>query len=65
MTIYPMTREQKLQNVEAMLAWANGEPVQYWSGCAWTDCLDVDCEFPHRPKPPEEKPPVSTDINDY
>lgn len=68
MTIYPMTPEQKLENARAMLAWAKGEPVQYWSDSLkqWCDCLGdgyaVDCEFPHRPKPKEE---ISTRVEDY
>lgn len=61
-----MTKAQLLETAQALIAYANGQPVQYYSEInGWSDCDDVCTEFPHRPKPLEPRPEVSTNVEDY
>jgi hypothetical protein len=54
-----LTSAQLHQNAEALHAFADGHPVQYWSDTlgGWTDSENgVDCRFAHRVKPKDVEP---------
>lgn len=62
-----LTKEQLRGNLAALQALIDDRPIQYWSDVlkAWCDCEDLDTDFIHRVKPPEEPPAPSLDPNDY